>query len=107
MKKLNHNDLIIVNGRKGTVGTAAGYALQYNENATEAVERALAAGHDIFWANQEPAVLSGDPGYYEAQAKKWAQAVTLENGEVVSIEGIEARVRFMGDYSDFVHFAPV
>ncbi|WP_419655483.1 uncharacterized protein Dvar_45670 [Desulfosarcina variabilis str. Montpellier] len=106
MKELKHNDKIIINGRKGTVGTVAGYAKQHGDDPGPEIERAKANGHPMCWANQEPTIICNDPGFYERREKEWANPIELKNSRLVKIEDAIYRIRFMGDYSDFVHFIP-
>lgn len=114
---LSHNQIIRVKGfsryaNKITVGTARGYAAQYNDDAEEAHKRAIENGHETAWANQSAAVLSADyPGKaeaLEAEAAAIAAAPEIENGQTVEIEGEIFTVRVTGErYSDPVHFQRV
>lgn len=92
-----------------SVGTARGYAAEYNRNQDEAHQRALTNGHSTAWTNQEAACLTADyPGKAEAHAaylKDIAEAVELQNGQQVEIEGEIFTVRLVGSHvSDPIHF---
>jgi len=111
MIELKHNDKIILNGKKGYIGTVRGMATQftgisakYNTNPDEDVKRELSRGHEIYWIGQEPACLCGDKGYYEAEQLKWSQAIKLEDGQQVLIEGDIKTVHYKGNYSDMASF---
>ena len=108
---LKHDDLIIINGRRGYVGTVRGMAQQYtgvsakyNTNPEEAVKNALARKQEIYWIGQESACLCGDKGYYEAELLKWSTAINLVNGQQVLIEGDIKTVHYKGNYSDMASF---
>jgi hypothetical protein len=104
MKILKHGELILVNGRRGHVGTVRGYAAQYDENPQAAYDRAVKNGHEIFFTSQEPTILDGSKKMAEARQRYWKTATPLQDGETVFIEDTVVKVKFMGDYSDFVHF---
>lgn len=102
--ELKHGDLVICNGRKGIVGTVAGYAAEYGEDAEAAIQRAKERGHWLTWANQQATILCGDPGFYEAERERWSKAIPITDGQIVMIETHIYEVKYMGDYSDMVHF---
>lgn len=104
MEKLEHGQKVKINGKRGTVFTVRGYAKEYNEDPEAAYNRAVKNGHILFSILQEPAILSGDPGFYDREMKKWADATIINNGEVVVIEDEAFEVVFVGNYSDMVHF---
>lgn len=107
MKKLQYNDKVIVNGKKGTVFTVRGFAKKYNDDPEKTYERAINNNHNVFGINQEATVLSGDPNYYENEKKKWENAIHLEDGEIVEIEGEKLQMRYKGNYSDMCDFYKV
>jgi hypothetical protein len=107
MKELKHNDKVILNGRKGIVGTVRGFAQEYtgvsakyNTDPEEAYKKALTKKEELFWINQEVTVICGDPGYYEQQKAAWLNAIPLTDKEVVTIEGEILSVHYKGNYSD-------
>lgn len=102
-----------------TVGTMEGYAAQYNETAEKAMAqqiRCLEAnphnGLCFAWANKSASCLTSDYKgkalALELAAAAYGQAVLVEDGEVVLIEGRIFTVKYMGiNYSDPVKFIPV
>lgn len=79
-------------------GSVAGYAAQYNEDATEAVERAERLGHKKFWINLQAAVLT-------AETRAQQVVLTFRVGDVVEFEGqrLEIVPAMNGNY----HLTPV
>jgi hypothetical protein len=108
---LKHGDLVILNGRKGEVGTIGGYAVEYQEKPAAAIERAQGQppnkGCLNGWINQEAGCICGDPGYYEQERAKWAKAITLESGQYVWLDGKLLTVKYKGNYSDMATFEEV
>jgi hypothetical protein len=109
IKTLKHNELVTINGRYGKVGTVRGYAEQYDKNPddAEAREKDLMKTNSMasmVWSNQEATVICGDKGFYEAEKARKLTATQLVDGEWVIIEGKKYTVKYMGDYSDFIHF---
>jgi len=102
--KLNHNDKIIINGKRGRVFTVSGYAKQYNENPMEAVYMAIKNGHILYCINQEPTMLTDDKEYNKKRNKEWENAVVIEDGDIVNLEGDLFVVDYKGNYADMVHF---
>lgn len=102
--ELGHNSLVIINGRKGTVGTVKGYAREYREDDKAAREKAMEKHEKLAWVNQEPGMLCGDPGYYEEERKKWKDAIQIEDGDVVMIEGEKWVTHWIGNYATMVEF---
>jgi hypothetical protein len=112
--KLSHKQQIRVKGfsplaNKITVGTARGYAAQYQEDPEAAHTRALGNGHDTAWTNQAASVMTSDykgkQAELDAAAKATTEAVEIENGQLVEIEGETFLVKVFGErYSDPVHF---
>lgn len=86
--------LMIVNGRKCSFSSVRSYTAycnltsgpQYQEDVEQAVQRAIDRNHDLYWINLESLVISGDAGYYDRQAAKWANAPRLSTGDVVEFE---------------------
>ncbi len=116
MRTLKHDDMVILNGRKGTVGTVRGMATKYpvgsvneksNTDPEADVARARGFGHAIYWINQEAGMLCSDKGYYERQRAIWADAVEVFDGEVVMIEGDVRTIKYKGNYSDMGAFIEV
>jgi hypothetical protein len=111
---LAHKQIIRVKGfspyaNQITVGTARGYAAEYQKDGEASHQRALANGHETAWANQSAGELTSDhPGKTEAldaKAAAIAAAPEIENGQAVEIEGELFTVRVMGEqFSDPVHF---
>jgi hypothetical protein len=104
VKMLKHNDKVILNGKRGSVGTVTGYSLQYNRDPIPAMERALKNKHELFWINQEAACICSSPGYYDRQEKIWSNAVELNDGDTVFLDGKLLTVKYKGDYSDMASF---
>jgi hypothetical protein len=114
---LHHGQEIRVAGfskfaQRITVGTARGYAAQYNESPEAGHARAIANGHETAWANQDSACLTDDylgkAEELEAKASATASAPEIEHGQTVEIEGEIFRVIVAGErYSDPVHFRRV
>jgi hypothetical protein len=112
--KLSHGQIIRVKGfskyaNKITVGTARGYATQYNEDPESGHARTLSYGHDTAWTNQSAGELTSDyPGKKEkldAEAAAIAAAPEIEDGQTVEIEGESFRVRVNDErYSNPVKF---
>lgn len=104
MKSLKHNDLVLFHGKYGTIFTVRGYALKYNEDPNEAEEKAIVHGHELHTIIQEPAMLCGDPGYYEEKQARWATAIPIDDHEVVELEGKTFEVTYKGNYSNMATF---
>lgn len=111
MKELKNDDKVIINGRKGIVGTVRGMATsfkgvsaKYNTDPEEDFKKAKENGHETYWINQEPGMLCGDPGYAEERRKRWENAILLEDGEKVIIEGEVLTVKYKGNFFDMVSF---
>ncbi len=107
MKRLQHNDKVRINGKKGHVFTVKGYAKQYNDDVEEVIERARKNGHILYCIQQEPAMLCADPTYYQRKRIQWENAIELIDGEIVEIEDKYVEVKYMGNYSDMVHFKEI
>ncbi len=122
MKTLAHNQQIkmaqFLHNPVVTVGTLEGYVQEnsdkygskFSESIEDAMARAKKNNHDIAWTNQSAACLTADyKGKAEDMARRdsaYDNATVLENGEAVEIEGRKYIVKFMGDFSDPVHFIP-
>lgn len=114
--ELKNDDLVILNGRKGIVGTVRGFAHQYPDNSINAkynrdpeieYQNAKSNNQELFWINQEAAMLCGDKGYYEAYKAKWSNAITLNDNQIVKIENELLRVHYKGNYSDMATFIKI
>jgi hypothetical protein len=102
-----------------TIGTIEGYAKERGADVQKALEQneknAKAnpwTKYDLAWASQSGTCLTADyPGKAEEMAKKaqaYKDAVMLENGEQVTIEGRDYTVKYTGPhFSDPIHFIPV
>ena len=92
-----------------TVGSVEGYAKEYNDNVTEAVERAMGFGHDLAWTNKHGAMITSD---YEGKeqrlnekAEKYSNSIIIEDGQKVIIEGREYTTKYIGiNFADPIHF---
>jgi hypothetical protein len=64
------------------------------------VAKAIARGHDLYWINLESSVICADPGYYEREEAKWADAPRISVGDVVEFEGklFEIKPTFNGNF---------
>lgn len=115
VKQLTHNSQVRVKGfefrNKITVGTVGGYAEQYGNSPTRALQRAKASGHEIAWTNREASVLSADYAGKSEDMDRADEAFLaspeIEDGEIVQIDGDKYRVKVMGErFSDPVKFIP-
>lgn len=112
--ELKHNQIVRGFGfsqyaKKIKIGTARGFAIDCKSDPDEAHEHCLNRGHATAWTTQASAVLSADyPGKAEAHEKTLQQirdSVILAEGQIVTIEGEQFKVRLAGDqYSDPIHF---
>ena len=94
------------------VGTLeAYYAAETPAFIADRIESSLQLHRSLAWTLQHSnALTSNYAGKAAELAKKAAQfdsATVLEDGEVVTVEGRVYAVRYMGDYSDPIHFIPV
>lgn len=100
-----------------TVGTVEGYAREYRENEADAVARCLENqkarpydGHKLAWTNKHAMCLTADyvgkTEHMIAARMAFADCVELIDGETVEIEGRNYTVKYLGDYSDPIHFIP-
>ena len=119
MKTLSHNTLVRLPGWNemtyARVGTIIGYFAQYKEDGAEAEKRAIAKGEPIAWTLYRGACLVGGKDrhtYYDAERKKSASALTLNDGETVEIEARQYSVKVIPrnahhpTNSDPIHFIP-
>ena len=99
------------------IGTVEGYARENNEDPETAFQRCIEnqksspySGHVPAWTLKHGLALTSDYAGKEAamekERKAYAEAVELVDGEIVIIEGRFYAVRFVGDYSDPIHFVP-
>lgn len=105
--ELKHNDLIILNGRKGSVGTVLGCSIEWHDDIIASIKRSLDRKEDMYWINQEATCICADKGYYEAQEEKWSKAINLVDGQIVKIEGATLKVHYKGNYSDMANFIKI
>ena len=73
----------------------------------EYIEEDLKNGGSKFWTCQRSCCICGDPGYYEREEAKWKDAIFLEEGEEVMIDGHICTAKVLGDYSDPIKFTEV
>lgn len=98
--------LLFINGRRCSFSSVRSYRmynnLVYGENrdVEAAVARAIERGHELYWINLEASVICGDPGFYEREAAKWANAPRLKVGDIVEFEGkqFEIKPAFNGNF---------
>ena len=96
-----------------TIGTLRGYAAENGEDPDVAIKILKGFGHSVApWTMLHAAAITADyPGKAEAHEQKrkaYAEAVLIEDGEMVEIEGILYRAKYMRpNCSDPVHFLPV
>lgn len=107
MKKLYHNQKVIINNRRGRVFTVSGYAKEYNENPMDVIIRTIQNGHMLYCISQEPSIMTGDRELNVLRNKEWESATRLEDDEIVEIEGNALRVIYQGNYSDMAHLTLV
>lgn len=67
------------------LGSVEGYAARYNEDPTKQIERAIAAGHDLYWANKRGTVISSHP-----QDHRTVRGINL--GDIITFKGKTFRV---------------
>mgnify|MGYP003147698955 CR=1 FL=1 len=92
-----------------TIGTVRSCAAKWGDNPEEAEARALRSGHDLAFANQDPAILTADyTGKKDTlgkAAKSTATATEVADGQIVEIEGNKFKVKVTSQrYSDPVKF---
>lgn len=98
--------LVFINGKKCSFSSVRSYAaynnLVYGEDRDieAAVARAVERGHELYWINLHGAVLCGDPGFYDREHAKWAEAPRLNVGDIVEFEGkqFEIKPAFNGNF---------
>lgn len=98
---------MIINGRKCSFSSVRSYTLYNNavygedRDPAEREAQAAAKGHELYWINLHGSVICGDPGYYEREAAKWADAPRLNVGDIVEFEGkqFEIKPTFNGNFS--------
>lgn len=102
---------------KVTVHSVEGYAKENGLNPNEQVVQTFKlrretrdSAHCLVWSYKAASVLTADyKGKDEAKAAEdaaYLAAVLIADGQEVQIEGRVFTVRYMGDYSDPVHFEP-
>jgi hypothetical protein len=118
MKKLHHGQIVRVKSFTELAGmirvfTLRGYALEYGNDPEEVIARARKNNHDLNPAGlQEAAVITADyPGKdaeLRAHHKLIDEAPEIEDGETVTIEGNDFKVKVLGQrFSDPITFIPV
>lgn len=99
---------LIINGRKCGFNSVRSYVaynnLVYGESKdpAEAEARELKKpGASLYWINLESGVICGDPGYYDREAAKWADAPRLNVGDIVEFEGKAFKIEpaFNGNFN--------
>ncbi len=104
---LTHGQPIILNGKKGSVGSAAGFAFLNGSHVGATLRRCEQMGHEKFWINQAATCICSDPSYYEREDAKYANAPELSDGDEVLIDGVVCVVEYRGDYSDMGKLTPI
>ena len=100
---LKHGDLVVLEGNRGYVGTAAGMSFDIGSQGEDpriSLEYAKSHKHDTLWINKVGACICGDPGHYEREDAKWAGAIVIAHGDRAWIEGQFLAVVYKGQYSD-------
>ena len=96
----NHGgDRVFIDGRKCSVSSVRRYA-EYNvavygeseERVEKAIARAKARGDKMVWVSLESGVICGDPGFYEREDAKWADAPRISSGDCIDFDGEVFRV---------------
>lgn len=90
---------VIIGGRKCSVSSVRRYA-EYNvavygeseERVEKSVARAKARGDKMVWVNLESSVICGDPGFYDREAAKWADAPRINVGDCIDFDGEVFRI---------------
>jgi len=103
---LKHNDLVILEGHRGSAGTVAGMAFEDGKNIQESVDRANHYGHELFWINKAACFICSDPGSYERENLKYKNAPQISDGDEVLIDGVFCKVTFLGEFSDMGKLTP-
>jgi len=100
MQMLKDSERVILNGRKGYVGSVAGFAAKEWLNPVSEVAQAKKRGESLYWINQHARMLSGDP-------RIWKDAVLLTDGQIVFMDGVLLRVGYTGNYADMGTLTPI
>lgn len=75
-----HGTAIAVGRIRASIGTSAGYAMEYGEDPSTTVARHVARGHETVWANAEATVISDPP-------TRDVPRIRLAAGDHIRIEG--------------------
>lgn len=78
---LQHGEYVAYEGREYRVGTVVSYAIERGECPVTAVQNALAAGHELWWLNPAPVIISNPPATPNTIAAK------IEDSQVIRVEG--------------------
>jgi hypothetical protein len=90
--------LIFINGRKCSFSSVRSYTMYNNvtygenEDLDEAVARAASKHHPLYWITLHGSVLCGDPGFYDREAARWANAPQVQAGDIVEYEGKQFKI---------------
>lgn len=109
MNCLTHNTKFIINGIKCTLCTLAGFAAEDGLTVEQFYEQYPKQREN----DSRPTgihtgtCISSDPGYYEREAAIWFDALKIEDGEIVLVDGVMHKTQFKGRYSDAVVFSKV
>jgi hypothetical protein len=79
-KRLRHGDVLRWNGRTYKAGSAAGYAMEYDECPITAVDRCVRRNHPLHWIIALGAAIT-------SHQQERVQAYEIEIGDVVRFEG--------------------
>lgn len=89
---------VIINGRRCSMNSVRRYT-EYNneiygesESLDDAEAKARRLHHPLHWITPHGAALSGDAGYYEREAAKWANTPSIKTGDLVEFDGHVFRV---------------
>jgi len=113
MKTLTHGEQIKTTIDKYqpiiSVGTIAGYAARIGGDPEQMIRQSRKFGWETAWTEKAPAILEAPyPGIELRRAKEadaYAAAVTVEDGEIVEIDGLQYYARYVRrDVSDPVKF---
>lgn len=86
---------LIIDGRKAHVASINSYGVycgDTQEQIDEAYEKAYRFHHSRTWINLNSTVICADPGHYEREAAKWADAPRVSVGDIVEFEGQKYRI---------------
>lgn len=109
---LNPGDALVHKGKNwrfaAIVSTSRSHARKYGDDPDASFARDLDRGTPTAWTRRAPAILDTTGQANRERMEDLARAIEVEDGQIVSIEGVTYRVRVIGQmYSDPISFTPV